>query len=119
MAKMTIAQMRKREAEKLATIGNANPTEQNIREAQRLMNSFYRLCGLCETNLYLSNNERTANTRRTAESEARQNKWFERLNKEFNERYGLQLYYCGFCPSIGHDYKHGGCVETINRYFYN
>lgn len=119
MAKMTIAQMREREVEKLATIGNTNPTEQDIREAQRLMNSFYRLCGLCETNLYLSNNERTANTRRTAESEARQDKWFERLNKEFNELYGLQLYYCGFCPSIGHDYKHGGCVEIINRYFYN
>lgn len=119
MAKMTIAQMREKEVIKLATLENAEPTEQNIRTAQRLMNSFYRLCGLCETNLYLSNNGRTATTRRTAESEAREDKWFARLNKEFNNRYGLQLYYCGFCPSIGHDYEHGGCVEIINRYFYN
>lgn len=117
MAKMTIAQMREKEVEKLATIGNANPTEQDIKEARRLMSSFYRLCGLCETNF--CGLCETKNTRRKAESEARQDKWFERLNKEFNERYGLQLYYCGFCPSIGHDYKHGGCIEIINRYFYN
>lgn len=119
MAKMTIAQMREKEIEKLARMENENYTEEEYRTAQRLMNSFYRLCGLCETNLYLSNNERTANTRRTAESEDREAKWFTRLNKEFNERYDLQLFYSGFCPSIGHDYKHGGCVEIINRYFYN
>lgn len=54
MAKMTIAQLREREIERLVTFKTSNPTEQDYNEARRNMNSFYRLCGLCETNLNLA-----------------------------------------------------------------
>ena len=110
---MTIAQMRYAQVEKLANMGNGD-----IEKAQRLMNSFYRLCGLCEKNLYLANDARTANRKSTAESEEREERWYKRLSKEFEEFAGLRLYYSGYAPSIGTVNEHGGCTEEISRIFY-
>ena len=119
MAKLTIAQLREREVERLARFKNPEPTEEDIKEARRNMNSFYRLCGLCETNLYHANDERTCNTTWHRRSEERESAWHARLNKTFEDTYGLRLVYCGYMPSIGTvTYPCGGFSEKINRWFY-
>lgn len=119
MAKMTIAQLRERELNELVHFKTDNPTEADYDEARKIMNSFYRLCGLCETNLYLSNDSRTANRKSTQESEEREERWMKRLNDIFQKTYGLRLVYCGYAPSIGTVKEHGGFSEKITRYFYN
>ena len=85
MAKMTIAQCREREVYRLAELHTSNPDPDTIGKAWRLMNSYYRLCGLCDRNLYLSNDESTANKASTKRSEDREYNWYKRLNKEFEE----------------------------------
>lgn len=119
MRKLTIAELREKELKTLVAFKTVNPTEADYQEARKNMNSFYRLCGLCETNLYLANDEKRCNSRYTQESEERENKWFDRLNKIFTDTYGLNLMYCGYCPSIGTVNKNGGFSEKVNRYFYN
>lgn len=119
MAKMTIAQLREREVKRLALLKTSTPTEQDYNEARKNMNSFYRLCGLCETNLNLANDERRCNSSYTKISEARENVRYQRLNKIFHDTYGLNLVYCGYCPSIGVKNENGGFSERISRYFYD
>lgn len=119
MAKMSIAQLREKELERLVSYKTNNPTDNDFSEARKIMNSFYRLCGLCETNLYLSNDARTCNSTYTAKSEERERVWYERLKKQFQDTYGLSLCYIGYCPSIGvKQYPSGGFAEKISRYFY-
>ena len=119
MAKMTIAQMREREVQRLAEYHADIPTEEDLKEARRLMNSFYRLCGLAETNLYLANDSERYNTKLLKESEEKEGKWYDRLSKEFEEFAGLRLFYAGYCPSIGTvNPVTGACSEKITRYFY-
>ena len=43
MAKMTIAQQRERAVYQLAQRKNPTPTEQDLQDARKTMNSFYRL----------------------------------------------------------------------------
>ena len=93
MAKMTIAQMRKRDTEKLAEmIGDPG-------RAKYLFNSYYRLCALSERNLCLSNDERTCDSQYCKESEKHERKWYKRLREEFR-KHDLDLYYYGYFPSI-------------------
>lgn len=112
--KKTIAEMRREEVQKLhgMNIGTDYAT------ASRLMNSFYRLCGLAERNLYLVNDERTCNLRSTKQSEKKEEHWYNRLSKEFEDNYGLTLEYCSYLPSIGIKKPGGGFKEVIYRYFY-
>ena len=117
--KKTISQLRYEQAVKLASYRDPDCSEMAIAEAQSVMISFYRLCGLAEKNLCLSNDETTANLKSTADSEEREQKWFERLNKVFQLKYGLCLCYCGYMPSIGVKNEHGGFTEKIERYFYD
>ena len=120
MARMTIAQLREREVDRLAHYRTESPTEADYKEAKRLMNSFYRLCGLSETNLYLANTERTCNSAYTKASEERERRWVARLSDEFKEFCGLELYYSGYMPSIGTVHRPGGGVsEKITRWFYD
>lgn len=63
------------------------------------MNSYYRLCGLDERLLYLESNERTYNSRFVKELEEKQEKWYKRLNAQFNE-YSAELIYFGYFPTI-------------------
>lgn len=119
MARMTIAQLRERELKRLVEFKTDSPTNEDYREARRMMNSFYRLCGLCERNLYLTNDSGTANRKSTHSSESREDRWHKRLDKEFYDTYGLRLVYCGYCPSIGVVLDKGGFSEKISRYFYD
>lgn len=118
MAKMTIAQLREKEVDKLAHYNNATPTDEDIQTARRLMNSFYRLCALDERNCYLANDERTCNKKSTLASEERAIKWHKRLDKEFYTRYGLNLVYAGIYPTICVKENHCIKCEVINRWFY-
>ena len=119
MRKLTVAELRRNELNNLVKFKTENPTLEDYKEARINMNSFYRLCGLCERNLYLENNENTCNRKSTEKSEEREEKWFARLNKIFSETYGLNLVYCGYCPSIGTINENGGFSEKITRHFYS
>lgn len=85
MAKMTIAQQREKAVYQLAQRKNLTPTEQDIQDARRTMNSFYRLCGLDEQLLYLENDEQTHDKPYTLEKAAKRDKWFDRLNTIFKK----------------------------------
>lgn len=113
----TIREMREKELGRLVAFKTDSPTEHDFEEARKLMNSFYRLCGLEEKNLYLINDERTCNLPSTGMSEKRAEKWRRRLNKEL-QKYGLRLFYAGYAPSIGTVDEHGACTEKITRFFY-
>lgn len=118
--KMSIAQLREKELQVLVSYKTNEPTDDDYNEARSIMNSFYRLCGLCETNLNLANDERQHDLKSTKYSEEREEKWFNRLNKQFSSIYGLCLFYGGYCPSIGiRDPESGGYSEKISRYFYD
>lgn len=112
---MTIAELRRREVRRLAEFNR----DVEYENASRLMNSFYRLCGLCERNLEMANDSTIYNAKRLAKSEARESRWYERLNAEFQRLYGLRLVYCGYAPSIGTVGENGSFSEKITRYFYD
>lgn len=119
MRKMSIAELREKEVYRLASYRENEPSAEIIADARKIMNSFYRLCGLCEKNLYLANDERTCNSRYCKESEKREEQWVKRIDK-WLEPYGLTLFFCGYCPSIGTVEKEsGGCSEKITRWFYD
>jgi len=116
MRKPTIHELRERELRFLISL---NP-ELGAAHARKLMNSFYRLCGLSWQNLELENNERTCNTKYAQRQEDRENRWYDRLNGEFKKAYGLSLKYCGCMPAIGLvDKTSGGFTEVIERHFYD
>lgn len=118
--KPTIAELREMEIEKLARFKTENPSESDYKEARRIMNSFYRLCGLDERILYLENDSRTHDSKYTKECEERAERWRNRLNSKFKEIYGLEIVYCGYLPSIGVTHSPGGGFsEKITRWFYS
>lgn len=119
MSRKTIAQLREMEVDKLAHYASPEPTEQDYATARRLMNSYYRLCGLANTNLYLSNEEWSCNLPSTAKSEQRESDWSDRLSKELQDFCGLQLVYFSWLPSIGIVVEHGGAERKINAWFYD
>lgn len=118
MAKMTIAQMREKDVYKLAEMHNPNYTEKDVAEARRLFNSYYRLCGLSETNLYLQNDSRKHNSSYAKAMEEKEDRWHKRLDNEFYEFAKLRLVYCGYYPSIGHVIKQGCFADVFNGHFY-
>lgn len=116
---MTIAELRAREVHKLARWKTPMVTLEDIDAARRIMNSFYRLCGLLNRLLILENDERTCNRRSTREASNRALSWTRRLNKEL-EPYGLALSFSGYLPSIGtKDPISGAFSEKIFTYFYD
>lgn len=116
---MTVAALREKELHRLVSYKTDDPKPEDFEEARHLMNSFYRLCGLCEKNLYLANEERTCNLLSTKASEEKEERWHRRLDAEFHRVYGLNLVYCGFMPSIVTVSEHGGVSEKVSRFFYN
>ena len=57
MKKLTIAERREKELDILISYKTSNPTPADYKEARKIMNSYYRLCGLANRNLMLTNNE--------------------------------------------------------------
>lgn len=118
MARLTIAEKRERELGRLVQYKTATPTAEDFKQARRMMNSFYRLCGLCERESILSNTWPDANTRRVKAMGDRMMKWSARLDAEFQEVYGLQLDYCGHIPHIVKQGDRGG-ADAVQRFFYD
>lgn len=113
---MTIAEQRRKAARELATRKNECPTPQDIDDARRAMNSYYRLCGVEERLLRLENDERTCNRRSTAYLAERRDTWFDRLNNIFKTKYKAELVYSGYLPSIC---ELGTTRDLYLTYFYN
>lgn len=109
MRTMTIAQLRKKSAIDLAERKVSRPTAEEITKATSIMNSYYRLCGLDERLLHLVNDERTCNSRFVKELEKKQERWYKRLNAQFNE-YSATLIYFGYFPTI--------CAEGTTQELY-
>ena len=116
--KYTLAERRENELKHLARFKTADFSGADIDEARRNMNSYYRLCALCERNAELENDERFCNRWSTKQSEEKEGRWFERLNKTFQETYGLELVYCGCMPSIGRKVENGAFIDEIGTWFY-
>lgn len=114
----SIKESRERELERLVAFKTNNPSDEDFANARKLMNSFYRLCALAERNLYLQNTSETCNTIYAKESDEKETRWYERLKKQFQNEYGLTLYYSGYAPSIGKIHENGACSEEITRFFY-
>lgn len=117
MARLTIAQKRERELSRLVQYKTDSPTEADFQEARRMMNSFYRLCGLCEREATLSNTWPDCNSRYVKRMGDRMMAWIDRLNREFRRVYGLEFDFCGHLPHIVKEGNRGG-ADAINRYFY-
>ncbi len=115
MKKMTVVELRQKEVCKLASLDTRNDRIEALSEARKLMNSFYRLCGLETTLLYCQNDERTCNSDYIASLELKAEKWRERLQAAFKP-YGLMLVWYGYLPTIT---DHKGGNEVIYTYFYN
>ena len=109
MRKMTIAEQRAKEVERLAERTNDFTTAKN------LMTRYYRLAGALTRLLYLENDERTANRASTKALDERADKMRKRLDTDF-QKYGLMLVFYGFLPTIT---DHQGGNDVIYTYFYN
>lgn len=113
---MTIAEKRRKAIKELVMRKTAHPTQQDIDNARKAMNSYYRLCGIEERLLYLENNERTCNGWGTKRLEERRDKWFLRLNEIFKINYNAELVYFSYLPSIC---ESGTTHDLYLTYFYN
>ena len=113
--KPTIAQKRYTEVKRLALYHSDDPTETDLREASRLMNSLYRLVGLSERNCIFANRESTCNSKWLAKDEEREERWRKRLDSEFKSFSGLHLMWPGLYPKIVSDEGY----ERVNLYFYD
>lgn len=115
MAKMTIAQLREREVERLAEMSETK----DLAEAKRLMNAFYRLCGIDDRLCYLENDWRTVNSPYTKKLAEQSYNRYQKLKKRFEDFCGLTLFYNSWLPSIGtKDPVTGSVCQKISRYFY-
>lgn len=112
MRKPTISQQRERELRNASVNYNIN-----IDELRRLLNSYYRYCGLV-IRLFYDNNTSEERYRllkkRIERDEERVQKWFDRLNDQFN-KYGLLLVYFGITPTIC---EKDTTKTAIEKYFY-
>ena len=97
--KYSIAELRRKAVIELAERKNKNPNEQDLKDAARAMNSYYKLCGLDEHLLYLQNDERTCNSRYTHEQEEKAQRWVKRLIG-YLEPYNATIVYFGYLPTI-------------------
>ena len=108
MARLTIAQLREIELNKLSEITKDQD------KARNMMNRYYRLCGMDERLLYLENDERWHDKQSTKDLEAQRDQAWERRNKDFND-YGMKLTYFGYLPTITNKED---TTTAINAYYY-
>lgn len=92
MRKPTIAEKRAREVWHLASFKNPEPTEADIVEAKRFMNSFYRLCALSKDNSEYENIESCCNSGWLKLNEQKEMKWAERLDEQCQKTWGLRVH---------------------------
>lgn len=88
----------------------------DMEKASYIVNSFNRLCGLCDTLLIRENTESLANSRYTKELEEKETRWIARLNKVLSE-YGLSLVWSSHIPSIGIKEESTNCIKEVALYW--
>lgn len=117
MKKKTVAELRENAVLELVTRKTESPTAQDIADARRVMNSFYRLCGLRETLLMLENTESTCNRLSTMELLERENRRYDRLKGIFETEYNATLVCFGYLPTIC-EMRDGHPHDLYLRHFY-
>lgn len=111
MPKLTQAQRRERALENFNT-----RYIQDINAARKIVNSYYRLCGLSYRVCILQNDSFYHDKPFTAEQEAKEARHIDRL-KSYLQPYNLTVDYFGIYPTICRkDPATGGIDETA--YFY-
>ena len=100
MRQKTVAEKRAEAVVTLAKRKTENPTAKDIADARRTMNSFYRLCGLRETQVNFDNDAYRYNLLISQQLEAREDRWYERLKGIFESKYNATLIYYGYLPTI-------------------
>lgn len=116
MAKMTTAQLREKAITQLVARKTEFPTAQDYKDARRVMNSYYRLCGLDTQLLTLQNDPNAYDKRYTLEKEEKRDKWYQRLNKILKNEYNAQLVYFGYLSTIC---EKGTTQSLYLDHFYN
>ena len=114
---MTIAEKRQ-----LELVNFSKKYNIELSEATRIINSYYRLCGLSERSVLASNDYDTYTKRRKYVEylDNKCEKWIERL-RGYLSPYGLYLVYAGIYPTICIlDEKGGNCIKETcyNPIFY-
>ena len=120
MAKRTVALNRECECYRLVFLKTGDQSEikdSDLREAQRLMTSLYRLCGLCERNVLMSS-RKTRKTNLVKQSVEREQKWYERLKREFETFAPVTLVYYGYHPGVMRVENGEATGEAVSLYFY-
>lgn len=88
--------------------------DDDMSDEKKLLNSFYRFCGLEERLLYLTNTyEMQKYSSYINELEDKADKWRKRLIVQF-ATYGIKLVYFGYLPTLCDDRNR----EVIYRHFY-
>lgn len=96
------------------TYWSALDLDEDVTIEKKLLNSFYRFCGLEEQLFYLNNNyEMQKFQTYINELEDKADKWRKRLNSQFSN-YGIKLIYFGYLPTLCDDHNY----EVIHRHFY-
>lgn len=114
MKKLTIAEKREWAIDRLVT-RKAYPTTADWNQARKIMNSYYRLVGLCGRLLALDNTNSVYNAKESESMSKRASAWFDRLNKQFAE-FDAELTYFGWYPDI---VKKGTTQDLYLTYFYD
>lgn len=110
--------LREMELENLVRRGLGGNDPSCYNQARKLMHKFYNLCRLSETNMIRTNIDRYKGKWYTKKLERKEAKIFHKLNKTFNDHYGLNLFYIGYMPAIGeYNSDLGFYFEKIKRYF--
>lgn len=113
MAALTQAQRRER-----ALINFNNEFINDLEKARKIINSYYRLCGLSYRVCILQNDSELHATPYTQEQEEKEQRHIQRLNN-YLKPYGLNIAYSGIYPSIVilDKTRPGTCIER-DVYFY-
>lgn len=106
MPQLTQAQRRER-----ALISFNDEFIKDLTKARKIINSYYRLCGLSYRVCLLQNDADTCNTTYTAEQEAKEARHIKRLDTML-QAYGLNVVYSGIYPTIAilDKEKAGTCI---------
>lgn len=117
MAKNNVAELRREAVYHLASRKDGAPIGREMAHARRVMNSYYRLCGLINNRNWHDSFDTPYHRECATEMTDRIDKWYDRLNTEFAE-YGACLVQFGVIPCICERDEHGAPHDLHLRFFY-
>lgn len=112
MAKMTIKEMRERDAVKMAQRLSAEPTPAEIEAARHALRLFYKF-GAAYLNSFYIDNDRSATERQIAAADAKEDKAYKKA-AEALKPYNLKICCPGLYPVID---ELNGCNFTYGHYY--